>query len=95
MLAVATGLAAGAVLIWLTGGDPILIDMSASITTNGMAARLKAAGSRFPGQWAQDADGNATDEPGVIFAEPKGTILPSGGKDQEPPGEPASHLISM
>ncbi len=64
-----------------TGGDPILIDMSASITTNGMANRLNAAGKRFRGQWAIDAEGTPTDDPGVIFAEPKGTLLPSGGID--------------
>jgi LDH2 family malate/lactate/ureidoglycolate dehydrogenase len=64
-----------------TEGDPILIDMSASITTNGMAARLKATGGRFPGAWAQDHDGNLTDDPGAITASPKGTLLPTGGHD--------------
>ena len=64
-----------------TDGDPILIDMSASITTNGMAARLKAAGGRFPGAWAQDHDGTLTDDPGVITASPKGSLLPTGGRD--------------
>jgi LDH2 family malate/lactate/ureidoglycolate dehydrogenase len=64
-----------------TDGDPILIDMSASITTNGMAARLKAAGDRFPGAWAQDHEGNPTDDPGVITASPKGSLLPTGGRD--------------
>lgn len=64
-----------------TTGDPILIDMSASITTNGMAARLRAAGGRFPGQWAQDHAGNLTDDPGVVTASPKGTLLPAGGRD--------------
>ena len=32
-----------------TDGDPILIDVSASITTNGMADRLRREGKRFPG----------------------------------------------
>ena len=55
--------------------------MSASITTNGMAARLKAAGGRFPGAWAQDHDGTPTDDPGVITASPQGSLLPTGGRD--------------
>src|SRR5215813_7356564 len=38
-----------------TGGDPILIDISASITTYGLALRLRDAGGRFPAQWALDA----------------------------------------
>ncbi len=64
-----------------TGGDPILIDMSASITTNGMTARLRSAGRRFPGLWAMTAAGEASDDPGVLEAKPPGTLLPTGGKD--------------
>ena len=64
-----------------TGGDPILIDMSASITTNGLSARLHREGKRFPGMWAMDSDGIFTDDPVVIFANPPGSILPTGGMD--------------
>lgn len=64
-----------------TGGDPILIDVSASITTFGMALRLRDAGARFPGQWALDSQGNATDDPTVLGAEPRGSLLPVGGVD--------------
>ena len=64
-----------------TGGDPILVDMSASITTNAMTERLHAEGGRYPGPWAQDAEGRATDDPGALFADPPGTILPTGGRD--------------
>jgi LDH2 family malate/lactate/ureidoglycolate dehydrogenase len=64
-----------------TGGDPILIDMSASITTNGMSARLRAEGKRYPGLWALDADSNPTNDPSVLIANPPGSILPTGGLD--------------
>jgi LDH2 family malate/lactate/ureidoglycolate dehydrogenase len=64
-----------------TVGDPILIDMSASITTNGMTARIRSEGRRFPGQWAMTAAGEASDDPNVPFADPPGTLLPTGGKD--------------
>ena len=64
-----------------TGGEPVLIDISASITTNGMTGRLKGKGERYPGQWAQDADGNPTDDPSAVLADPPGTILPIGGVD--------------
>jgi LDH2 family malate/lactate/ureidoglycolate dehydrogenase len=64
-----------------TGGDPILIDISASITTNGLSNRLRKEGKRFPEPWALDAAGNATDDPAVIFADPPGTLLPTGGRD--------------
>jgi L-lactate dehydrogenase len=62
-----------------TSGDPILLDISASYTTNGMTARLHKAGEKLPHPWVQDAQGNATTDPGVLFSEPKGTLLPLGG----------------
>ncbi|HXQ15951.1 MAG TPA: Ldh family oxidoreductase [Caulobacteraceae bacterium] len=64
-----------------TDGDPILIDMSSSITTAGMSARLRGQGARYPGAWALDADGRATDDPGVLAADPPGALLPAGGLD--------------
>jgi len=62
-----------------TDGDPVLIDTSASITTNNMGARLVREGRRFPGLWALDAEGNPTDDPTVLTA--GGSILPAGGLD--------------
>jgi L-lactate dehydrogenase len=62
-----------------TDGDPILLDTSASITTNNMGARLVREGRRFPGLWALDAAGNPTDDPTVLTA--GGSILPAGGID--------------
>ena len=62
-----------------TSGDPILIDVSASYTTNGMTSRLHKAGETLAHPWVQDADGQATRDPSVLFREPKGTLLPLGG----------------
>ena len=62
-----------------TSGDPILIDVSASLTTNGMTGRLHKAGETLAHPWLQDAQGNATRDPAVLFGEPKGTLLPLGG----------------
>jgi len=64
-----------------TAEQPILIDISASITTAGMSARLRKAGKRFPGSWAMTATGHPTDDPNVLNSEPKGTLLPIGGID--------------
>lgn len=64
-----------------TDGDPILIDTSASITTNGMANRLRREGKPFPGAWALDAAGRPTDDSAVLAADPPGTLLPVGGAD--------------
>jgi L-lactate dehydrogenase len=62
-----------------TCGDPILLDISASHTTNGLTQRLYKAGEKLPHAWVQDANGRATDDPAVLFHEPRGTLLPLGG----------------
>jgi len=64
-----------------TDGDPILIDISASITTNGMTGRLKNAGKTYPGEWAQDAEGHPTNDPAAVLVDPPGTLLPLGGTE--------------
>lgn len=64
-----------------TSGDPILIDISASITTNGLTGRLYGEGRQLDHEWVQDAAGNASKDPAVLFTDPPGTILPVGGKD--------------
>ena len=64
-----------------TAGDPVLIDVSASITTNGMSARLAKEGKRFPKPWLLDADGHPSDDPAVLQSDPPGSLLPVGGLD--------------
>jgi len=62
-------------------GDPVLIDMSSSITTNGMVARTAAEGTRLKGEWVQDHHGNPSDDPSVVTADPRGSLLLAGGLD--------------
>jgi LDH2 family malate/lactate/ureidoglycolate dehydrogenase len=57
----------------------VLVDISASITTNGMSNRKHAAGERFADPVLIDASGRPTDDPAVLFAQPPGTLLPVGG----------------
>ncbi len=64
-----------------TSGDPILIDVSTSITSMGFARQEMNAGRKLPGPWLIDHAGNATDDPGALFDEPKGALLPLGGLD--------------
>ena len=64
-----------------TGGDPILIDISTSSTSNGLCNRLAAAGERLPGPWLVDRDGHPTDDPRVLDGRQGGAILPLGGLD--------------
>jgi LDH2 family malate/lactate/ureidoglycolate dehydrogenase len=64
---------------WPTPEGPVVLDVSMSITTNGMTARRRAEGTRFPGQWLLDGQGVPTDDPNAFWAEPPGTLLPLGG----------------
>jgi L-lactate dehydrogenase len=62
-------------------GDPIVTDISTSATTNGLTKRLHDEGGRLPAAWVIDGHGQPSDDPSVLFREPKGTILPLGGLD--------------
>ena len=78
-----------------TSGDPVLIDLSASLTTNGMTARLHKQGRRLAHPWLLDASGRATNDPAVLFLEPRGTILPTGGIDAGHKGYALALIVEM
>lgn len=78
-----------------TAGDPVLIDLSASLTTNGMTARLHKSGQRLAHPWLLTAEGAATDDPKVLFSEPRGTILPAGGIDAGHKGYALALIVEM
>ncbi|MRD45687.1 Ldh family oxidoreductase [Caenimonas koreensis DSM 17982] len=62
-------------------GTPVLVDISTSATTNGMTNRMHKEGRQFDAHWLLDGLGAPSTDPGVLFREPKGTILPLGGMD--------------
>ncbi len=64
-----------------TDGDPVLMDISTSTTTNGLTGRLRTEGRTLDYPWLLDADGNPTPDPAVLFTDPAGSILPLGGMD--------------
>jgi L-lactate dehydrogenase len=76
-----------------TSGLPVVMDVSCSTTTNGLTNRLHAEGKKLPAAWVLDGHGNATDDPGALFKEPKGTILPLGGVDSGHKGYGLTWLV--
>jgi LDH2 family malate/lactate/ureidoglycolate dehydrogenase len=64
-----------------TGAAPILVDISCSVTTNGMCNRLVKEGKRFSGKWLIDDKGEATDEPRFGVPGGGGSIQLLGGMD--------------
>ncbi|WP_172292017.1 Ldh family oxidoreductase [Pseudoruegeria sp. HB172150] len=61
-----------------TSDDPIVVDVSCSITTTTMTQTLAAKGERYPEAWALTAEGLPTDDPREV-TEHGGTLLPLGG----------------
>ena len=76
-----------------TPGAPVLMDISTSTTTNGLTARVNKEGGRLAAPWVLDGHGNPSDDPAVLFREPKGTILPLGGLDSGHKGYGLSLLV--
>jgi L-lactate dehydrogenase len=76
-----------------TPGLPVVMDVSTSATTNGLTNRLHAEGGKLPAQWVIDGHGKPSDDPAVLFDEPKGTILPLGGLDSGHKGYGLSLLV--
>ncbi len=64
----------------LTQGG-VMVDISASITTNGMSNRKRAAGEKFDADRLIDAQGRPGRDPQWLFDDPPGTLLPVGGLD--------------
>jgi len=62
-----------------TGGEPLLIDQSTSMVSNGAVMAALAAGKTLTGPWLLDNQGVATSDPAAITADPPGTLLPVGG----------------
>ncbi|MEB2844118.1 Ldh family oxidoreductase [Rhizobiales bacterium RZME27] len=62
-----------------TPDGPMLIDISASITTNNMSQRLIREGRQYEHDWLMDAEGNPSRDPKVL--DQGGSLLPTGGFD--------------
>ncbi|MDP9837141.1 L-lactate dehydrogenase [Neorhizobium huautlense] len=62
-----------------TPEGPMLIDISASITTVNMAQRMIREGRQYEHDWLMDAEGNPSRDPKVLDA--GGSLLPTGGLD--------------
>jgi LDH2 family malate/lactate/ureidoglycolate dehydrogenase len=64
-----------------TDGDPVLIDQSTTLVSNGAIAQYAAKGSLLPGQWVVDNQGRPSNDPAALTATPAGTLMPLGGPE--------------
>ena len=62
-----------------TGGKPLLFDISMAITAGGQIARAHREGRLLPEPCLKTADGDLSDDPAVMIADPPGSLMPLGG----------------
>src|SRR5207244_9744472 len=62
-----------------TAGDPVVLDIGTSVVAEGKVRVAFNKGQQVPEGWLLDPDGKPTTDPGVLYKEPRGSILPLGG----------------
>lgn len=74
-----------------THKDPILLDISCSITTIKRSGQLAQAGNSYPAEWALDAEGRPSTDPQVLSH--GGSLMPVGGLDHGHKGYAMALLV--
>ena len=69
-----------------TGGDPVLIDMATSATTNRLTEKRQRDGTLHVGEPMIDAEGRPTNDPFALTKQAGGAIRPFGGDANEHKG---------
>ena len=62
-----------------TGGEPLMLDMTMSVTAEGKIRVKRNRKEQTPEGWIIDSEGNPTTDPEVFYGDPPGAILPMGG----------------
>lgn len=62
-----------------TNSDPVVLDIGTSVVAEGKVRVAFNKGQKVPDGWLLDPDGKPTTDPGVLYKEPRGSILPLGG----------------
>ena len=62
-----------------TKADPVVLDIGTSVCAEGKVRVVYNKGEQVPEGWLLDANGRPTTDPGVLYHDPRGTILPLGG----------------
>ena len=62
-----------------TQGDPVVLDITTTVAAEGKVRVCFNKGVPVPDGWLLDAAGQPTTDPGVLYKEPRGSILPLGG----------------
>lgn len=61
------------------GNTPLVLDFGTSATAEGKVRVKRIAGELCPDGWLLDCNGQPTNDPATLYAEPPGSIRPMGG----------------
>ena len=61
-------------------GEPIVLDMTTTVVAEGKVRVKRNRNEPTPDGWLLDASGQPTNDPNVLYSEPRGSILPLGGE---------------
>jgi uncharacterized oxidoreductase len=62
-----------------TQGEPVILDIGTSVVAEGKVRVAFNKGQQVPPGWLLDPEGRPTTDPGVLYREPRGSLLPLGG----------------
>ncbi len=62
------------------GGDPLVLDITTSVTAEGKIRVRRNKGEKLPEGWLVDNQGNFTTDPNAFYTDPRGAIMPLGGE---------------
>jgi uncharacterized oxidoreductase len=62
-----------------TQHEPVVVDIGTSVVAEGKVRVAFNKGQQVPPGWLLDAEGRPTTDPGVLYKDPRGSILPLGG----------------
>jgi uncharacterized oxidoreductase len=65
-----------------TSGPPVVLDFGTSVAAEGKVRVHHQKKEPAPEGWLVDHTGQPTTDPGVLYADPRGSILPFGGNQQ-------------
>jgi uncharacterized oxidoreductase len=59
--------------------DPVVLDISTAAVAEGKVRTYRIKGEPVPDWWIVDSEGRPTNDPNVLYEQPRGALLPLGG----------------
>ena len=78
-----------------TKGEPVILDIGTSVVAEGKVRVLHNKGEKVPEGWLLDPSGQPTTDSGVLYREPRGSLLPLGTPHQAYKGFGIGLLLDM